>query len=172
MKLIVGIGNPGSVYEGTYHNIGFMAVTKLADNMGASFDKAKFNSIYAEAKIKDEKVFIIKPLTYMNLSGEAVRAFASFYKIPPEDIIVFCDDIDIPKGEIRYREKGSGGTHNGLKNIVHNLSSENFKRIRIGAGNDKNMDLKDYVLSKIDEESLSLILPAIDKGIQKLMELF
>ena len=172
MKLIIGLGNPGSVYENTYHNLGFMAVTKLADMIGASFDKAKFNSIYATGKIKDEKVLIIKPLTYMNLSGEAVKAFASFYKLAPEDIIVFCDDIDLAKGDVRYRENGSGGTHNGLKNIVYNLSSQNFKRIRIGAGNDKTMPLVDYVLSKIDEESLSLILPAIDKGIQKLMELF
>ncbi len=171
MKLIVGLGNPGKEYENTYHNIGFMALDKLAKKLGISINKSKFNSIYGQGKYNDEIVFLIKPLTYMNLSGNAVSQFARFYKVSPQDIIVFCDDIDLEKGVSRYREHGSGGTHNGLKSIVYSLSSENFKRIKIGAGNDKSIDLKDYVLSKIDENSLVLINKAIDEGIEKVLKL-
>ena len=171
MKLIVGLGNPGSVYEGTYHNLGFMTVTRLADENNILLDKAKFNGLYGQGTIKDEKVILLKPLTFMNLSGQAVKAFADYYKIPPEDIIVFCDDIDIAKGTTRYREKGSAGTHNGLKNIIYCLNSQDFRRIRIGAGNDKTMDLKDYVLSKIDSESMAQISPAIDEAIGKLLDI-
>lgn len=171
MKLIVGLGNPGTVYDGTYHNLGFMAVTRLADEKGIVLDKAKFNGLYGQGIIKDEKVILLKPLTYMNLSGQAVKAFADYYKILPEDIIVFCDDIDIAKGTTRYREKGSAGTHNGLKNIIYCLGSQDFKRIRIGAGNDKTMDLKDYVLSKIDDDSMAQISPAIDEAISKLLDI-
>lgn len=172
MKMIVGLGNPGSVYENTYHNLGFIAVTRLADKYDIRLDKAKFNALYGQGNINGEKVLVVKPLTFMNLSGQAVKAFADYYKILPQDIIVFCDDIDIPKGTSRYRQKGSAGTHNGLKNIIYCLDSQDFKRIRIGAGNDKTMDLKDYVLSKIDDESMSAISPAIDEGIAKLLELF
>jgi len=172
MKMIVGLGNPGSVYENTYHNLGFIAVTRLADKYDIRLDKAKFNAFYGQGNINGEKVLVVKPLTFMNLSGQAVKAFADYYKILPQDIIVFCDDIDIPKGTSRYRQKGSAGTHNGLKNIIYCLDSQDFKRIRIGAGNDKTMDLKDYVLSKIDDESMSAISPAIDEGIAKLLELF
>ena len=171
MKLIVGLGNPGTVYDGTYHNLGFMAVTRLADENNIVLDKAKFNGLYGQGIIKDEKVILLKPLTYMNLSGQAVKAFADYYKILPEDIIVFCDDIDIAKGTTRYREKGSAGTHNGLKNIIYCLGNQDFKRIRIGAGNDKTMDLKDYVLSKIDDDSMAKISPAIDEAISKLLDI-
>ena len=171
MKLIVGLGNPGTVYDGTYHNLGFMAVTRLADENNIMLDKAKFNGLYGQGIIKDEKVILLKPLTYMNLSGQAVKAFADYYKILPEDIIVFCDDIDIAKGTTRYREKGSAGTHNGLKNIIYCLGNQDFKRIRIGAGNDKTMDLKDYVLSKIDDDSMAQISPAIDEAISKLLDI-
>lgn len=169
MKLIVGLGNPGKDYANTYHNIGFEVVEELAKKLGVSINKSKGNALYCQAKYKDEIVFIIKPLTYMNLSGQAVRYFANFYKVSPEDIIVVCDDIDLPKGVSRYREKGSGGTHNGLKNIVHELRSENFKRVKIGVGNDKTIDLKDYVLSKIDEESKDLISSCYDEAIDKIL---
>ena len=169
MKLVVGLGNPGKEYANTYHNLGFEVLDLLAKKVGASINKSKGNALYAQTKIKDEIVFLIKPLTYMNLSGQAVRYFANFYKISPEDIIVVCDDIDLPKGTCRYREKGSGGTHNGLKNIVHELKSENFKRVKIGAGNDKGIDLKDYVLSKIDEESKILISSCFDQALEKIL---
>jgi peptidyl-tRNA hydrolase, PTH1 family len=170
MKIVVGLGNPGKEYDKTYHNIGFMAVDKLAKKMGISVNKGKFNSLYGMGKLGNEIVVIVKPLTYMNLSGQAVKSFAKFYKVLPEDIFVFCDDIDLEKGVARFKEHGSGGTHNGLKNIVWELGSENFRRIKIGAGNDKSIDLKDYVLSKIDEESLEKIDSAIDEGIEKFLK--
>lgn len=169
MKIVVGLGNPGKEYEKTYHNIGFMAVDKLANKLGISINKGKFNSLYGSGKLGNEIILIVKPLTYMNLSGQAVKSFANFYKLSPEDIFVFCDDIDLEKGVARFKEHGSGGTHNGLRNIVLELGSEGFRRIKIGAGNDKNMDLKDYVLSKIDDESLNKINTAIDEGIEKFL---
>ena len=170
MKLIVGLGNPGKEYEKTYHNLGYMLVDKLCRSYAISLNKSKFNSIYGQGKIKDEIVFVIKPLTYMNLSGEAVKSFVDYYKLSPQDVIVVCDDIDLPKGTCRYRENGSGGTHNGLKNIVYKLNSENFKRVKIGAGRqDTTQDLKDYVLSKIDEESFNKISSIFDEAINKII---
>lgn len=169
MKIVVGLGNPGKEYEGTYHNIGFMALDKLAKRLSVSINKGKFNSLFGMGKLENEIILLVKPLTYMNLSGQAVRSFAKFYKVSPEDIFVFCDDIDLPKGTARFKEHGSGGTHNGLKNIVWELGSQDFRRIKIGAGNDKSMALKDYVLSKIDKESLTKIEDAIDEGIEKFL---
>lgn len=173
MKLIVGLGNPGSEYALTYHNLGFMCLDKLALKLGISLNKAKFNSIYGQGKCGNEIIFLVKPLTYMNLSGNAVKEFADYYKIDSKDIIVICDDIDLPKGTTRYREHGSAGTHNGLKNIVFRVQTEDFKRVRIGAGREESekTDLKDYVLSKIDEESLRNISEAIDGGIEKILDL-
>lgn len=171
MKLIVGLGNPGKDYQNTYHNLGFMVVDKLAKKLGVSIRKSKGNALYGETKYNGEIIFLIKPLTYMNLSGQAVKYFAKYYKLSPQDVIVVCDDIDIPKGTTRYRESGSGGTHNGLKNIVYELKSELFQRVKIGcAREDKTQDLKDYVLSKIDENSLTVIEPTFDEAIQKILD--
>ena len=170
MKLIVGLGNPGRDYDKTYHNLGFMVLDKLASKLGISFNKANKKSVYVQTKINDQIVFLIKPQTYMNLSGQAVREFAKFYKVLPRDIVVICDDIDLPKGTTRYRERGSGGTHNGLKNIVFELKSEDFKRVKIGcAKENNNIDLKDYVLSKIDVESFEVISSCFDEAIEKIM---
>ena len=171
MKLIVGLGNPGKDYQNTYHNLGFMVVDKLAKKLGVSICTSKGNALYGETKYNGEIIFLIKPLTYMNLSGQAVKYFAKYYKLSPQDVIVVCDDIDIPKGTTRYRESGSGGTHNGLKNIVYELKSELFQRVKIGcAREDKTQDLKDYVLSKIDENSLTVIEPTFDEAIQKILD--
>jgi aminoacyl-tRNA hydrolase len=117
-----------------------------------------------------EKVILVKPQTYMNLSGESVAGFVRKQKIKPENVIVFCDDIDLEKGVCKYREHGSGGTHNGLRNIVLHIGTE-FKRIKIGAGNDKSRDLADYVLSRIDDESMEKIIPAIDLACEKLFDI-
>ncbi len=171
MKLIVGLGNPGDEYKRTYHNIGFMAVDKLAKKLGVTIGKAKFNALYTQTNIKGEIVFLVKPLTYMNNSGEAVAQFCKFYKIEPENVYIICDDIDLEKGVSRFREHGSAGTHNGLKSIVYCLNSENFPRLKIGAGNDKSIPLVDYVLSKIDDESLAQIDSAIDEGLEKVLKL-
>ena len=135
-----------------------------------SFNKANKKAVYVQTKINDQIVFLIKPQTYMNLSGQAVKEFAKFYKILPSDIVVVCDDIDLPKGTTRYRERGSGGTHNGLKNIVFELKSEEFKRVKIGcAKENEKIDLKDYVLSKIDDESYEIISGCFDEAIEKIM---
>ncbi len=171
MKFIVGLGNPGDEYKKTYHNIGFMALDKLAKRLGVSICKSKFNALYAQTNIAGEIVFLIKPLTYMNNSGEAVAQFSKFYKLAPENIFIICDDIDLEKGVSRFREHGSAGTHNGLKSIVHCLGSENFPRLKIGAGNDKSIPLVDYVLSKIDDESMAKIDSAIDEGLEKVLKL-
>ncbi|MBQ3048207.1 MAG: aminoacyl-tRNA hydrolase [Clostridia bacterium] len=170
MKVIVGLGNPGKEYDKTYHNLGFMLLDKLAAKLGVSFNKANKKSVYVQTKIDDQIVFLLKPQTYMNLSGQAVKEFVKFYKLQPSDVVVICDDIDLPKGVTRYRENGSGGTHNGLKNIVFELKSENFKRVKIGCAKDNDkMDLKDYVLSKIDEESYQLISSVFDEAINKIL---
>lgn len=169
MKLIVGLGNPGQEFKNTYHNLGFEVIDKLANSLGVSINKSKYNALYTKVKYNNEILFLIKPLTYMNLSGQAVKNFSKFYRIEPKNIIVICDDIDLPKGTARFRENGSGGTHNGLKNIVYELNSQDFRRVKIGAGYDHSIDLKDYVLGKIDDESRTLIEPSFDIAIEKIL---
>ncbi len=170
MYLIVGLGNPGSKYLKTYHNIGYMAIDKVAERLGAKFTKVRNSADVALTSYNGQNIILAKPRTYMNLSGESVAGFVRKQKIKPENVIVFCDDIDLEKGVCKYREHGSGGTHNGLRNIVLHIGTE-FKRIKIGAGNDKTRDLADYVLSKIDNESMEKILPAIDLACDKLFDI-
>ncbi|MDE6201249.1 MAG: aminoacyl-tRNA hydrolase [Clostridiales bacterium] len=152
MKLIVGLGNPGSDYSNTYHNIGFIAADKVAALFRAPdfvLDK-KSNAYISDSNIYGQKVLLVKPNTYMNLSGDAVGFIARYYKIAPQDILVIYDDIDMPRGTVRARQSGSSGTHNGMRDIVAKLSSEGFARVRIGIGPKPNyMALADYVLSKM-----------------------
>ncbi len=154
MELIVGLGNPEEKYKNTFHNLGFMAADKVAEELNVSFNKIKCKAMIAEARIGAEKVIIAKPLTYMNLSGESVRELMSFYKIPIENVAVISDDYDLYQGFIRVRSSGSAGTHNGLKNIVKETGSENFARIRIGFKPKvpSPIPLIDYVLSGIKAE--------------------
>lgn len=170
MYLIVGLGNPGNKYMRTYHNIGYMAIDKVAEALGAKFTKVRNSADVALASYKGQNLILAKPRTYMNLSGESVAGFVRKQKIKPENVIVFCDDIDLEKGVCKYREHGSGGTHNGLRNIVLHIGTE-FKRIKIGAGNDKSKNLADYVLSRIDDESMEKIIPAIDLACEKLFDI-
>ena len=166
MKLVVGLGNPDKKYEYTYHNVGFMALEVFADKYGGFFSKSECKAKVAEIRIGGEKIILAKPQTYMNLSGESVLAFKSKYKIESKDIFVLCDDIDLPFGKVRYRENGSGGTHNGLKNIVSLIGSD-FKRIKIGIGRDeKFLNLADYVLSKIPSDKLEAIDEEIEEAIK------
>ena len=166
MKLIVGLGNPDKCYEKTYHNVGFMAIEKLAEKLNASFTKRMCDGIVAESHYNGEKIFLLKPLTYMNLSGIAVDKMMRKFKIYDTEVFVFVDDIDLPLGKVRFRESGSAGTHNGLKSIVNELDSTNFRRIKIGIGrNEKFADLADFVLSKIPPEKMVIIKNAIDEGI-------
>ena len=170
MYLIVGLGNPGNKYTRTYHNLGYMAIDKVAEQLGAKFTKVRNSADVALASFNGQNLILAKPRTYMNLSGESVAGFVRKQKIKPENVIVFCDDIDLEKGVCKYREHGSGGTHNGLRNIVLHIGTE-FKRIKIGAGNDKSKNLADYVLSRIDDESLEKINPAIDLACEKLFDI-
>ena len=134
MKIIVGLGNPGNEYAKTRHNVGFMLIDALADNLNITLWKDKFNAQIAEGRIGTEKILLVKPQTYMNNSGEAVGPLMRWYKLEPEDIIVAHDDMDIPAGTVRIRKKGSSGGHNGIKSLIAHLGSENFARIRLGIG--------------------------------------
>lgn len=163
MKLIVGLGNPEDKYKNTFHNLGFMVMDNVAKELCVEFSKQKCRAQIAETKVGNEKIIFAKPLTYMNLSGESVRELMCFYKIDLSNLIVVYDDFDINKGVVRIRESGSAGTHNGMRNVVANVGSGNFARIRIGfkPTTEFNLPLIDYVLSGIKEEDKTLMEKAI-----------
>lgn len=166
MYLIVGLGNPGSKYANTRHNVGWMAIDRLADDLGVSVDRNKFHALTAQAVLGGEKVLLMKPMTYMNNSGEAVEDAASFYKIPPENIIVISDDISLNPGKMRIRRSGSAGGHNGLKSIIQCVGSDAFPRIRIGIGSKPHpeMDLADFVLSRFSEEETKALQEPLENA--------
>ena len=172
MKLVVGLGNKGREYENTRHNMGFMLVDRYLQykNITDKF-KEKFNAMYIETTINNEKVIFIKPMTYMNNSGIAVRAFVDFYKLNSEDILVISDDLDLDLGKFRLRRNGSSGGHNGLKSIISHLGTDNFKRLRIGISNDKD-DVINYVLSKFSKKELSEIDTMFDTLVDVLDDYF
>ncbi len=151
--LIVGLGNPGPKYAGTRHNVGFRALDLLAEHLGAEVRSVKFEALTGVARYRDPegellKLLLMKPATYMNLSGKAVRAAASYYKLPPERVLVLSDDVSLPVGRIRVRGEGSAGGHNGLKSIIGLLGSDAFPRVKIGVGESEYPDLADWVLSR------------------------
>ena len=164
MIIIVGLGNPEAKYNGTYHNVGFAVVDFLAHQMGIKLDKAKFKALVGEGTYNGEKVLLLKPQTYMNLSGESVVLAKDKFK--DARILVVVDDIDLPKGDVRYREHGSAGTHNGLRSIVSYIG-EDFERVKVGIGRDISLDLADYVLSKYDKETFE---PIIEKAAKEVCE--
>lgn len=162
MKAIIGLGNPGRDYKWTRHNVGFEVINKLAYDYNIDMNKEKYKALIGEGRIGMEKVLLIEPLTYMNLSGESVREFVNFYKLQPEDIIVVCDDINLPLGSIRIRAKGSDGGQKGLRNIIYQLGYDNFTRVRVGVGEKPpKWDLAKYVLSKFTEEENTDIIKGI-----------
>lgn len=170
MKLVVGLGNPGSEYENTRHNIGFMMVDYYLKYKGISDSwKKKFNGFYLECNFDGEKVIFLKPQSYMNLSGGVIKRFIDFYKIEIEDILIISDDLDLLVGNFKLREKGSCGGHNGLKDIERNLNTQEYKRLRIGISNDKILDTKDYVLGKITKKDLDRYYISFDT-INKLLD--
>ena len=156
MKIIVGLGNPGKKYDSTRHNIGWMFVDYLAKGYGTEITKSLCDSLVGETMINGEKIIFVKPTTFMNLSGNAVVKIKNWYKVEDSDILIVFDDIDIPFGTVRYRIKGSGGSHNGMKNIVQMLSTENVARLRIGLGGLKRerQNMIDFVLQKFNKEEL------------------
>ncbi|WP_054251838.1 aminoacyl-tRNA hydrolase [Neofamilia massiliensis] len=163
MKVIAGLGNPGKDYQRTRHNVGFMVIDKLIEKLSASPFKIKHQALIAEASIKGEKVLLVKPQTYMNNSGDSLREILNFYKIPPEDLIVIYDDIDIGFSTIRIRKKGSAGSHNGMKSIIYQIQADTFPRIRIGVGEKhQGQDLANFVLSNFSSEEFKEIDSAVD----------
>ena len=161
--LIVGLGNPGKEYERTRHNAGFRAIDLLAENLHCKIDKAKFQGLYGQVTRQGEKLFLLKPLTYMNLSGRSILQLSAYFHIPPQRIIVLFDDISLEPGRIRIRADGSAGGHNGIKSIISELGSQDFPRVKIGVGAKPgtDADLKDWVLSPFsaaDEKALESAL--------------
>lgn len=156
MIAIIGLGNPDARYQNTYHNTGFNVVDRFAEEHNIKMTKFKYRGRFGEGKIDGEKVLLLKPMTYMNASGQAVREIVQGLKLPLNRIIVVYDDIDLPVGVLRLRANGSSGTHNGMRNIVANLGSENFPRLRVGIGRDTNLQLADYVLSKISPFNMDI----------------
>ena len=170
MKLIVGLGNPGKKYEGTRHNMGFMAVDLLSDQAQIDVDKEVFRGLMGRGKIFDEDVILFKPTTFMNLSGQAVQEVVHYFKIELEDIVVVYDDMALEPGIIRLRKEGSSGGHKGMQNIIDCLSTEQIKRIRIGIGEPGENNDIDFVLSKPLKDEMPLIEEAIENAVRALKE--
>ncbi|MCQ6276720.1 aminoacyl-tRNA hydrolase [Bacillus sp. V3B] len=165
MKLIVGLGNPGKQYAQTRHNIGFEVIDALADRLHISLDQAKFKGIYGSGIVQGEKVFLLKPLTYMNLSGESISAMINYFQMDIDDLVVIYDDLDLPVGRIRLRQKGSAGGHNGIKSTISHLGTQEFNRIRVGINRPSNgMTITDYVLGRFTQEEQELIKVAVERS--------
>lgn len=160
MYIIAGLGNPGRQYAGTRHNIGFEVIDALCAKYDIKINKNKFSADYGEGTVGGEKVMLAKPQTYMNLSGEAVRGLRDWFKVEDNHIIIIHDDISLPTGKIRIREKGSAGGHNGIKNIIYQLGSDAFLRIKIGVGMPQHpdFDMKDYVLGKFSKDEVEILI--------------
>lgn len=165
MYIIAGLGNPGKKYENARHNIGFVALDLLAERNDIKINKIKHKALVGEGRISDQKVLLVKPQTYMNLSGQSLREVMGYYKEEPEHLIVIYDDIDIPEGSIRIRKKGSAGTHNGMRSIVSDLKSDQFPRIRIGIGRGCGADLKDFVLGGFSGKEKELLRDAVRRAV-------
>ena len=166
--LVVGLGNPGAKYEHTRHNMGFLTVDLLAEQAGVKLNKVKFKSAYNIIPFAGAKCLVMKPQTYMNLSGEAVREAVQFYKIPADHVLVIYDDVSLPVGKLRVRPTGSAGGHNGLKNIIQHLGSDRFPRIKVGVGSPKQAgyEVVDWVIGMPVGEEQKTLLDALDRAAQ------
>ena len=172
MYLIVGLGNPEPEYSKTRHNMVFDVINNLSKRFDIDVRKEKFNALIGNGTIENEKVILVKPQTYMNSSGEAVRPLADFYKIDPENIIVIYDDIDIETGIMKIRKKGGPGTHNGMKSVVSELGTTLFPRVRVGTGKqEKIVNLIDYVIKKVDDEEYEELEEGINKATEAVVEI-
>jgi PTH1 family peptidyl-tRNA hydrolase len=165
MKLVVGLGNPGRKYQGTRHNVGYAILAELARNFGDGHLKHKFQGEVMEAEIGGQKALLLSPLTYMNLSGQSVIEAKAFYKIPDEDLLVLCDDLNLPLGKLRFRMQGSSGGQKGLEDIIRRLGTENFPRLRVGIGAPpQGGEWSNFVLCKFTEEELPQIQQAVRRA--------
>lgn len=165
MKLIVGLGNPDRKYQGTRHNVGFLVLAELARRFGSGRPKAKFHGELLEANIEGHKTLLLSPLTYMNRSGISVQEACSFHKLPHEDLLVICDDLNLPLAKLRFRARGSSGGQKGLADVIRRLGTEAFARLRIGVGSPpEGFDAADYVLSKFARMEIPLIEDAVGRA--------
>lgn len=184
MYLIVGLGNPEEDYSKTRHNMGFDVINKIATKYEIEMTRTKYNGIYGNGIIEGEKVILLKPQTFMNFSGQCIKPFLDFYKIPIENLLIIYDDMDVEEGKIKIRRKGGPGTHNGAKSVVHELVSEDFPRIRVGIGRPiEEYDPINYVIGKVDDQTYQKLEKGIEKaaqaipnyiqyGIEKVMNLY
>lgn len=172
MYLIVGLGNPEEEYSKTRHNMGFNTINKIAQKYGIDIKKSKFQGLYESAIIENEKVILLKPQTYMNLSGNCVKEFVDFFKIENEKVLIIYDDMDIEPGTIKIRKKGSAGGHNGMKSIIQMLGTEEFPRIRIGIGRPEYQDDKiNYVIGAIPQEEIEKLDQGVEKAKESIIEI-
>ncbi len=169
MKLIAALGNPGKEYENTRHNAGFRFIDEYAKAKKLIFDKEKFKGLYTTFNYDNEKIILLKPQKYMNLSGEVIKSFMDFYKIDKENLLVICDDLDTEIGHLKLKYKGSSGGHNGLKNIEQNINTNEYKRVKIGISNDKNKDKIEYVIGKVSKKELEK-MNSVNKYAKELIE--
>lgn len=166
MYIIVGLGNPGKQYEHTRHNVGFEVIDILADQIGICIEEKKHKALCGRGILEGQKVVLVKPQTFMNLSGESVRAIFDFYKVESKDIIIVYDDVSLEPGQLRIRGKGSAGGHNGIKNIIAHLGTQEFPRVKVGVGEKpKGMDLADYVLSRFSKEEQDTMEEAFHEAV-------
>lgn len=168
--IIAGLGNPGKEYEYSRHNAGFLCIDILCNKYNIKTDRVKYNALTCTASIEGHSCLIMRPQTYMNNSGESIKAAADFYKIPPENVIIIFDDISLPVGTLRIRRKGSAGGHNGIKSIIWQLNSDNFPRLKLGVGAkpDPDSDLKDYVIGRFSKEDLGIMKKTMEKAVDAL----
>ena len=171
MLIIAGLGNPGKEYENTRHNAGFRFIDSYAKAKNLSFNKEKFNGLYTDFLHNGEKIILLKPQKYMNLSGEVIKAYLDFFKIEVNSLLIIVDDLDTEVGKIKLRYKGSSGGHNGLKNIENHLKTQDYKRLKIGISNDKNKDSIDYVIGKVPVDELNL-MNSVNKKAESLIDDF
>lgn len=172
MLIIAGLGNPGREYENTRHNAGFMVLDALADKLGADISERKHKALCGKAVIGGQKVILLKPQTYMNSSGESIRAAADYYKVAPEHILVIYDDISLAPGQLRIRAKGSAGGHNGIKSIIAHLGTQEFPRVKVGIGEKPpRMDLADYVLGHFSEGEKRIMADAVKEAADAVCEI-
>lgn len=165
--LIVGLGNPGKEYERTRHNAGWLAIDRLAEKLDCKIDKGKFQGLYGQANYGGKKLYLLKPMTYMNLSGRSVVQLSAFFRIPPQNIIVLFDDISLEPGRLRIRADGSAGGHNGIKSIIAEIGSQDFPRVKIGVGGKAHPDqnLADHVLSGFSASEEKALSSALDRAV-------
>lgn len=167
MFLIIGLGNPEKDYGNTRHNMGFNVINKIAEKYNIEINKTKFKALFGSGNINNEKVVLLKPQTFMNLSGESVKEAIDFYKIDLENILIIYDDIDLNPGKIRIKKSGGPGTHNGMRSIVQNLGTENFARLRVGIGKPEgHIDLVEYVIGHINQEDKDLLENGVDLAVK------